>query len=327
MSTRACIAAVCQAGRFFPTPEANRQHVLDLLKLALRRNPDLVCLPETFTTPSVPCQTIAEIAEDLPGPTSEAVSQLARQHRCYVICPIVTRRQGKCWNSAVVIDRQGAILGVYDKVHPVTSSYDYTVVESGTTPGSHAPVFELDFGRIGIQICFDIQFPQTWAELAEQGARLVFWPSAYNGGFPLQAYAWRHHYYVVSAVQSEKARVIDPLGTILAETDPQANVIWREIDTDFAVCHYDFNYSIPDRIQEAYPGRVEVRTNWDAGHFLIEPLDNALSIAQLKAEFGFVTAAEYIGLHENAYPWLRRGELAPPQSAAHGDRPMYQKWA
>jgi predicted amidohydrolase len=150
MSTRALIATVCQAGRFFPTPEANRQHVLDLLKLALRRNPDLVCLPETFTTPSVPRQTIAEIAEDLPGPTSEAVSQLARQHRCYVVCPIVARRQGKCWNSVAAIDR-------------------------------------------------------------------------------------------------------------------------------------------------------------------------------LKAEFGFVTVAEYMGLHENAYPWLRRGELTPPQRAAHGDRPMYSK--
>ncbi len=325
MTTRALIATVCQAGKYFPTVDGNRQRVLDLLGLALRRRPDLVCLPETFTAPSVPCTSIEQVAESLPGPTTEAVGRLARQSGCYVICPVVTRREGRCWNSAVVIDRAGEILGVYDKVHPVTSSFDYTVVETGITPGSRAPVFDLDFGRVGIQICFDIQFPETWAELAGQGARLVFWPSAYNGGFPLQMYAWLHHTYIISAVNTDKARIIDPCGVILAETDPQTNVIWREINTDFAVCHYDFNYSIPDRILEAYPGQVEIRTNWDAGHFLVEPLDGRLSIAQLKAEFGFLSVHEYTALHNAVYPALRARQHAPPQTAAHGNRPMFSK--
>jgi beta-ureidopropionase len=325
MTTKALIATVCQAGKYFPTVEGNRQHVIELLRLALRRSPDLVCLPETFTAPGVSYQSVEAVAESLPGPTFDAVAELARQHGCYVICPLVTRHEGACWNSAVVIDRDGQILGVYDKVHPVTSTFDYTVLESGMTPGSRAPVFDLDFGRVGIQICFDIQFPETWEELARQGARLVFWPSAYNGGFPLQMYAWLHHYYVVSSVESNKARIIDPLGAILAETDPITNVIWREINTDFAVCHYDFNYSITDRILATYPGQVEVRTNWDANHFLVEPLDDRLTIARLKAEIGFVAVDEYIALHRAAYPPLRLGQPAQPQSAAHGNRPMFSK--
>ncbi len=325
MSTRARIVTVCQAGKYCQTVEGNRQRVIDLLQMGLRLKPDLVCLPETFTIPGVPFESLAELAEPLPGPTTDAVRRLAREHHSYVICPIITCREGVYWNTAVVIDRAGELLGLYDKVHPVTSSFDYTVFESGITPGSRAPVFDLDFGRIGIQICFDIQFPETWAELARQGARLVIWPSAYNGGFPLQAYAWLHHYYVASAVMTEKSRIIDPLGVIRAETDPQMNVIWRDVSLDYAVCHYDFNYSIPDRILKAYPGRVDVRTLWDSNHFIVEPLDDDLSIAQLKAEFGFLSVEEYVRLHATAYEQARAGKRPAPQAAAHGDRPAYRK--
>ena len=72
MPTSARIATVCQAGRYFPTLEANRRHVLGLLDMALGLRPDLVCLPEAFTSPSVPRQTIEDLAENFPGPTVEA---------------------------------------------------------------------------------------------------------------------------------------------------------------------------------------------------------------------------------------------------------------
>ena len=168
----------------------------------------------------------------MPGPTTDAVARRAREHGCYVICPIKTVRQGVYWNSAVVIDRTGEILGIYDKVHPVTTSSDYTVFEGGIAPGPvDPPVFDLDFGRIGIQICFDAGFPETWQALADKGAQIVFWPSAYNGGFPLQVYAYLHHYYVISSVRTDKSRIIDPLGGILAETDDVTSVIYRDINT------------------------------------------------------------------------------------------------
>jgi beta-ureidopropionase len=325
MNTFARIATVCQGKRYFPTLEENRTHVMKLLGLALRQKPDLVCLPEAFSSVSVSCQHISEVAESLPGPTTDAAAQRARQGRCYVVCPVVTQREGAFWNSAVVIDRDGSILGVYDKLHPVTTSSNYTVFESGTSPGKAPNIFDLDFGRVGIQICFDIQFAESWAALAGLGARLVFWPSAYNGGFPLQAYAWRHHFYVVSAVQTEKARLIDPLGVLLAETDFQKNVIWRDINLDYAVCHYDFNYSIPDRLMANYPESVSVRTNWDAGHFIIEPVKKEVTIAQLRREIGFITVEEYAQLHRNAFERYHAGQPPVPQKAAHGDRPMYAK--
>jgi beta-ureidopropionase len=326
MGTRARIATVCQGRHFFSSMEQNRDHVLSLLDLALTQRPDLVCLPETFTTVTLPGDTLAELAEPVPGPTTDAVARRAREQGSYVICPIKTVRQGIYRNSAVVLDRRGEILGIYDKVHPVVTASDYTVFEGGMAPGPiDPPVFDLDFGRVGIQICFDAGFPETWQALADKGARIVFWPSAYNGGFPLQVYAYLHHYYVISSVRTDKSRFIDPLGTILNETNDLTSAIAQEINTDYVVCHYDFNTAIPDRVMAAYPGRVQIRTDRDSAHFLLEATSDGPTIAQLQAEFGFESTFTYHQRHRDAFAHMRAGRAPAPQSALHGARAPYTK--
>ncbi len=325
--SRARIATICQGRRYYTTVDENRAHVLHLLDLALALEPDLVCLPETFTTVSVPFGSLAEIAEPVPGPTTDAVAERAWKHHCYVICPIKNTREGGYWNSAIVFDRQGDILGIYDKAQPVTSSHDYTVFEGGVLPGSvDVPVFDLDFGRIGIQICYDAGFPETWQQLANKEARIVFWPSAYNGGFPLQVYAYLHHYYVISSVNTDSSRIIDPLGQILVATDERHNFIYRDINPDFCVCHYDFNHSIGDRIIAAYGDRVGVRSDRDSGHFIVEPREDRVTIAQLQREFGFESTFRYHQRHRDAFAQIHSGEPPAAQKAPHGDRPMHAKW-
>ena len=326
MGTRARIATVCMGRHFYPSMEQNRAYVLDLLDLALTQSPDLVCLPETFSTVTVQAGSIDELAEPVPGPTVDAVARRARKAGCYVICPLKTARQGVYLNSAVVLDRSGEVSGIYDKVHPVTTSSDYTVFEGGTLPGPiDPPVFDLDFGRVGIQICFDAGFPETWQALADKGAQIVFWPSAYNGGFPLQVYAYLHHYYVISSVRTDKSRFVDPLGRILAETNDLTGVVCRDLNTDYAVCHYDYNYTIPDRIMAAYPGKVAIRTDRDSAHFMLEPVDDELTIAQLQAEFGFESTFTYHQRHRDAFAQMAEGRDPAPQKAAHSDRSQYSK--
>jgi predicted amidohydrolase len=104
--------------------------------VALTQKPDIVCLPETFTTVNVDGKT-ADLAETVPGPTTELVAQRAKAGGCYIICPIKTARDGRFWNSAIILDRQGHVAGIYDKTQPVTSSADYTVMEKGVIPGGH----------------------------------------------------------------------------------------------------------------------------------------------------------------------------------------------
>jgi hypothetical protein len=236
-----------------------------------------------------------------------------------------TERDGAIYNSALLFDRSGEITGIYDKVHPVTSMPDYTVFESGTTPGTEAATFDLDCGRVGIQICFDVGFPETWAVLAQRGARLVFWPSAYHGGLPLQTYASLHRYYVVTSVGRDRSRIIDPCGRVVRETDAQVNVVAYDLNLGFAVCHYDFNYAIPDRIMERYGDRVRVSSYVDDGLFIVEPLDEGITTEALQQEFGFESMQAYYDFHRRGYRSLVEGERPAPQKARHGARAQYRK--
>jgi predicted amidohydrolase len=290
-----------------------------LVERSLSLHPDLVCLPECFSKLGIPG---GADFEPVPGPTTEHFMAVARRNRCHIICPLKTERDGVRRNSAVVIDRSGGIAGIYDKVHPVTARADYSSFE-GVRPGEQVAVFDLDFGRIGIQICFDIGFPEGWADLERQGARLVFWPSAYTGGFPLQAYAWLHHYYVISAVRTDCARIIDPCGRVLAETTRRQKLAWLDINPDFVVAHNDFNYRVPGAIQAAYGDRVVVRTYAEEGHFLIEPADDGLTTDRLREEFAFESTRQYHDRHRRGYAQIGRGEAAAPQRAAHGERPHW----
>ena len=292
-----------------------------LLKDALAVRPDLVCLPETFTLTHVTDPNIA--TEPLDGPTVEAAARLAKEGNCYVICPQMTRRDGKYWNSAVVIGRRGEVAGIYDKRHPVTNTHDYSKMEDGITPGQGDGIFDLDFGRIAVRICFDIGFADDWKMLGEKDVRIVFWPSAYNGGFPLQAHASMNEYYVVSAVRIDSSRIINPCGTVVGRTDGTGPIIWRDINLDFIVTHTDFNYGIPARIEKAYGRRVAVWRYADEGALLIEPNDPAIRTDAIRKEFGLETRREYLRRHETAYAQILAGKMPSPQAAAHGNRPMF----
>ncbi len=321
---KARIATVCHAGVFKPSIAENRDYIMSLLDEACRSKPDLVCLPETFPTVGPPSKLPrAQKSEPVPGPTTDAAAKRAKEHGCYVVCPLATYRGGKHLNSAVLLDRSGQLAGIYDKACPVISSPDYTVVEDGITPGNpDIPVFDLDIGRIGIQICFDIGFPENWDLLQKKGARLVLWPSAYDGGFPLWAFAYLHHYYVVSSTRGGQSRIIDPCGELLVETRKDQQVIFRDINLDFVVSHTDYNRSIPDKIKAKYGERVDVRrSNKGSNHFIVEPIDPAITCKQLQEEFGFESTLQYHNRHRELYPILRAGQQPPKQQALHGMRP------
>lgn len=323
---KARVVTTCFSGRHFDTVEENRRYALKLVDEALRLNPDIICLPEAFTSVGVSYTRAEDVAEELDGPTVREFSRKAIEGNCYIICPILTKREGNVMNSAIVLDRDGDIVGIYDKVHPVTSSPDYTVFEGGVTPGKDFPVFDLDFGRIGIQICFDICFPEGWFQLKLKGAKIVFWVSAYNGGFPLRAYACINNYYVVTSVRTEKAMIIDPCGRVVAQTDHWVNMILYDLNTDFIICHYDFNYSIPDLIVSKYRDEVRIRSYGDDSLFVVEPLDDSIKTKELQVEFGFESLQQYVERHQVAHEYIRRGEPPQPQKALHGTRPQYRKW-
>jgi len=293
-----------------------------VLALGWSQEPDLVCLPEGFSTAGSTLSR-AEKSETVPGPTTDFFAALAREHRSIIICPIATAREGRFCNSAVILDRNGDVAGVYDKVQPVTSTWDFSEMESGVTPGSQVPVFDLDCGRVGIQTCFDIEFPETWVELDRQGTEIVFWDSAYDGGFPLQAYAYLHSYYVVSSVRSSHARIINPLGEVLDHTGPRVPIAVRTIDLDYMVCHHDFHHGMIEEMMRLHGDKVSVRMMQEEGKTLVESNSEEMPMGKLAEVFGLVSRREYADRHRRAYPALRRGEAPEPQRPGFAGRQPY----
>jgi len=306
-----------------PTVEDNRQRVRELLDQAVAEKPDIIALPETFVSQGVATASADEIAEAIPGPTTDLVATYARTHGCYIICPLIGRHGDALNNDAVLIDRQGQIAGIYAKIHPVVQGSEFTSLEQGITPGSEAPVFETDFGKIGIQICFDLMYPQAWAKLKEKGAEVVFWCSAYDGGKHLGIYAWLHNYYVVSAVQARHARVIDVLGETVARSGWHDRVIAETINLDTGVFHCDFNRTAIPEIRKAYGPDVEIKMWHEEGLFTLSTNRVDLSVLDVVREFRLESLDSYLTRNRALQDAIREGREIPDLTPAYLGR---QQW-
>ncbi len=176
--------AVCSTPLRVPDGTDSEKHAYnltvaeELIVRAAEQNADIACLPEVFHVKGISRAGKADAwFEDVPGgPTYTRMSQVAARHGINVIAPILANEQGIRRNLAMVFDRSGRYVGGYRKVH-------LTKVESqewGIIPGHDWPVFELDFGRIGITICYDVNFPEGFRILALQGAEIIFHPTVYS---------------------------------------------------------------------------------------------------------------------------------------------------
>jgi predicted amidohydrolase len=277
--------------------ESRVKNMLSRMEKAAGYEPDIMCLTETFNTSYVDEQkSYEEIAEDehVPGPVTSKVADFARSHGCYVICPIVTKNNGKFYNSAILLDRQGSIAGVYYKVHPVDTE---TQNGEGIIPGPvRPPVFETDFGKIGMQICFDANWFESWSHMKEDGAEIVFFPSQFPGGRILNFHAWRNNYYVVSST-GEDARIIDITGIDIDSSSFQLGYTWASVNLEKEyVPTFPGKYSVPD-ILKKYKERVKIKVFRDtgggagtgAGHITIESLDPDLFVRDMLEEFDIPT--------------------------------------
>lgn len=198
---------------------------------------DLAVLPETFL--SRPGDSLAQQAVRLEE-VQPRIAACARRQGCYLIVGLLMREADpplRTSNAAVFVDREGRVVGIYRKVHPVAPQGS-DVLESGTTPGREFPVFECDFGRVGIQICFDLLYADGWQALAKQGAEIVALPSASPETVHPSLYALQHRYYIVSAAPRDHAAVFSPLGVIEAQVTQEA-VLVHQIDLSYALLHWE----------------------------------------------------------------------------------------
>lgn len=162
----------------------------------------------------------------------QAIREKAKQYNTYVVYDGVERDGDNYYNTAFLFDRQGKEVGKYRKTHITVGE-----IEDGLTPGTEFPVFDTDFGKIGILICYDQFFPDTCKVLAKKGAEIICIPTAGDDHHACMALAmYSGVYLAVAGMNTENkfgflpTRVVDPLGMILADTDVNGEAAYAEID-------------------------------------------------------------------------------------------------
>ncbi|MCX6047298.1 MAG: carbon-nitrogen hydrolase family protein [Chloroflexi bacterium] len=288
----------------------NWQRALSLLDAACAQQPDLICLPESMLHVGTRRADWPTGVQTLPGAFIDELAARARTHHTYIVGSLYTETHGCFGNKAIVIDRKGAVVGEYDKIHPTINE-----IQSGVKPGNEAAVIETDFGRLGLAICYDIGWPEHWATLAQQGAEIIVWPSAYDGGFPLQVYAWTHFYYVVSSVWGDHSKVIDISGRVLASTSHWSRLISTEIDLEKEVFHIDDQVEKLLCVQTELGDRVRAEGFSQENIFTLESNDPAWPLARIKATYGLENFRDYHARATQAQGMARQSLVASGQLA------------
>jgi predicted amidohydrolase len=191
-------------------------------------------------------------AEEIPGPSSEALERECARLGLYVVCGLLEREGDTLRNAAVLVGPDG-LIGSYRKTHLPFLGVDRFVV-----PGDTLPVFETPLGRIGIEICYDLRFPEVTRTLALAGADMVAHPTNFPMAAKVQtelitvARAAENRIYLLTANRVGKERrgefcgwsqIVDPYGTRLAEADErEETLLVGEVDVEKA---RDKDYVIP----------------------------------------------------------------------------------
>lgn len=209
--------------------DGNLATAVRLLEEAGARRPDLVCLPELFAG--------LKVHSRLDGPETRAVAQVAHQHRMYVVAPLYIEEDGAVYNCSVLIDRQGQAAGCYRKVH----LWPWEAPVFGVKAGDSFPVFQTDFGPLGLCICHDHQFPETARALTLGGAEVLHCATRMPDPFQLPwlefslVRSLENQLYVISVGNSSNessTHIVAPRfrGAVLAACGPGTHLVEAELD-------------------------------------------------------------------------------------------------
>lgn len=173
----------------------NLANTSKLLDSASRQRCDIVVLPEMWPTGMYGDLDFHKLKQPIPGPFTEFLSQHAKKHSMFIIAGIPERGANNLLhNTSVMIDDQGAILAQHRKVQV----YTFLGEEKVWTPGEHYTVVDTKFGRVGLLVCYDGDFPESWRINALMGADIVFHISAYES--PCEN--WWNKFYPAAALQN-----------------------------------------------------------------------------------------------------------------------------
>lgn len=234
------------AGRSFAEKQANnRKHIQAMLKIAGERASDLVLFGEYANLHHRTWSSNLReyVPEPIPGTFTRMIARYAKKYRMNIVMPMFGEFNGILSSHAVICDRQGRMVGCYQKTHPTMPEQ-----KIGIKAGNDLAVYDLDFGKIGIMTCMDIEYPEVAQILMLKGAELLLFPHVQAGWGEVD---WEIRYraraidtglYLVSAcygypegqwkpgMMIGRSGVVGPDGLILADKGRGIGVLTHEID-------------------------------------------------------------------------------------------------
>jgi predicted amidohydrolase len=267
--------AVAQLDPKLGEKERNLETCLTRLDEAAAAGAELLVLPEC-ALPGYMFESAEEalpFAEEIPGPSTEALAEACRRLGTHVVCGLLERDGDELRNAAVLVGPDG-LVGTYRKTH-----LPFLGVDRFVAPGEELNVYDTPIGRIGLEICYDLRFPEATRTLALKGADIVAHPTNFPVAARVQtelitvARAAENRIYLLTANRVGKERwaefcgwsqIVDPYGRRLAEADELdeallvADVeIEQARDKDYVVPGDYELYLFGDRRPELYGALVE----------------------------------------------------------------------
>jgi predicted amidohydrolase len=178
-------------------------------QVAAAHRPDVMVLGELLNVIGAP-GTLDAKAETIPGPSTDLFAGVARSYGVNIAFGMLERAGSVLYNTAVLLDRSGAIVGKYRKVQLPLSE-----ASAGMAAGDAVPVFETDIGRVALLICQDVSFSEPARDAALQGAELILAPFWGGKRANIVARAVEHGVHVAVAGYDHPSEIVNPLGAVL----------------------------------------------------------------------------------------------------------------
>ncbi len=212
------------------SPLDNCKQYEPFIEEAAKQKADLVVLGETITYVGLG-KKFEEVAEPVPGPSTDYFGELAKKHNLYIVVGLVERDKHLIYNVAALVGPDGKLVGKYRKVCLPRGE-----VEGGITSGKDFPVFETRFGKLGMMVCYDGFFPEPARELTARGAEVIAWPVWGCNPLLAAARACENHTYVVSSTYTDvstkwtRTAVYGHDGAMIAAAEKWGTVVVAEVD-------------------------------------------------------------------------------------------------
>lgn len=283
------------------------------------RGLDLAVLPEmALTGEGEAVGGVADWSYPLAGAVQDTFAQEARKIHSYIVLPtflLEDRTTKRCSNAAILFGRQGEVVGIYRKVHLVVDT-DSGSMEHGSTPGTEEPVFQCDFGKVGIQICYDMDFDYGWRELARQGAELVAWPTQSPQTSQPAGRAKRNHCYIVSSTWRNNASIFEPTGKIVSQVKwpesekkveagrlipPEDSILVQELDLSYAILPWSSALRNGEGLKQMYGDKVGYRYYEDEDCGMFWSNDTHMTIRHMLRSLGLMEQQEEYQRVEEVY--------------------------